>query len=361
MTIPFASLGRQLLKDNLDALLFSTSETLTSTNLKFVTGFTGSDASVVLTRSEGHLFTDGRYKTQARLESPLLAVHVVRSRVDALCRFLRRSGLRRIGVESSRLSYEFVTTLTSRVPELHLVPLRRQVLENLRIRKSQEEKLLIKKAAAVASEACAEIVGAGIQGKKECEVAAELESLFRRHGAEGIAFETIVAAGERSALPHASPSERVIGHGELVIIDFGCRIRGYHSDETITCITGKPTDEQKRIHQTVYAAHNKALEAARVGMKVRELDRVARQTIEAAGLGRFFLHGLGHGVGLEIHEPPRLSPRGTGVLREGMVFTIEPGVYVEGFGGVRLESLVFLTETGPEILSEMPKELISVG
>lgn len=361
MTIPFASLRRQLQKDNLDALLFSTSEALTSTNLKFVTGFTGSEATVLLTRSESHLFTDGRYKTQAKQECPSFVVHVVRNRADALTRFFRLLDLRRIGVESSRLSYEFVTSLCAKVPGLQVVPLKRQVLENLRIRKSPEERLLIKKAAAVASKACAEIIEEGIEGKKECEVAAELESLFRRRGADGIAFETIVAAGERSALPHASPSERMIGHGELVIIDYGCRIRGYHSDETVTCVTGRPTDEQKRIHQAVYEAHNRALDATRAGMKVRELDGVARRTIEKAGLGKFFLHGLGHGVGLEIHEPPRLSPRGTGLLREGMVFTIEPGVYVEGFGGVRLESLVFLSKTGPEILSEMPKELISAG
>jgi len=170
-----------------------------------------------------------------------------------------------------------------------------------------------------------------------------------------------VAAGERSALPHARPSERVIGRGELVIIDYGCRVNGYHSDETITCVTGEPGDEQKRIHQVVYAAHNSALEAVRAGMKVRDLDSIARRIIEEAGFGRFFLHGLGHGVGLEVHEPPRLSPSGMGLLQEGMVFTIEPGVYLEGFGGVRLESLVFLSETGPEILSEMPKELILAG
>jgi len=359
MKIPPTSLQRQLRKDRCDALLFNTSEVLTSINLRYLTGFTGSDAAVLITGTERHLFTDGRYKTQARQEAQGYRIHVTRNKLEALAGFLRRAQIRRVAIEGSRLSYEFVGALTARLPALEVVPLNRRFLDGFRIKKSPEEKALIKDAAAIASQACRETIAQGLVGKRESEAAAEFEAACRRKGAEGMAFETIVASGPRSALPHGSPSDKIIGPGELVIIDFGCRVKGYHSDETVTCVTGRPSDQQTKMHQAVYDAHNRALEAAKPGVKTRRLDAAARGVIEKAGLGKFFLHGLGHGVGLEIHEPPRLSPRGSGVLKEGMVFTIEPGVYVEGVGGVRLESLVYLAGNGPEVLSGMPKELIT--
>jgi len=254
-----------------------------------------------------------------------------------------------------------VTQLLRRLPELEIVLLKRKFVEGLRIHKTAEERAKLSEAAAIASTACRKIIDGGLVGKRETEVAGELEALFRSAGAEGIAFDTIVASGERSALPHGKASERVIGQNQLVVIDFGCRFEGYNSDETVTCFTGSPSSVQLKIHQAVYDAHMKALDAAKVGARARGLDGVARQSIEEAGYGKYFLHGLGHGVGMEIHEPPYLSPRGRGFLEEGMVFTIEPGIYVEGMGGVRLESLVFLDRTGPELLSQMPKDLILCG
>jgi Xaa-Pro aminopeptidase len=244
---------------------------------------------------------------------------------------------------------------------VELVPLKREFLENLRIRKSDEERDKIKKAASIASSACREVVESGLAGKTESEVAAELELLFRRKGASGIGFDTIIASGERGALPHGIATEKVIQQGELVVMDFGCKFQGYQSDETVTCSIGSPTSEQKKIHRAVYDAHMKALDAVKEGVKVRRLDGIARQSIEEAGYGRFFIHSLGHGLGLETHEPPYLSPKGRGVLKQGMVFTIEPGIYIEGVGGIRLESLVYLSPSGPEVLSEMPKDLIIAG
>jgi Xaa-Pro aminopeptidase len=267
----------------------------------------------------------------------------------------------KVGIEASRVSYEFVTTLVRKTSGLEVVPLKRDFLENLRIRKTLEEKDCILKAATIASRACREVLKAGIVGKREADVAARLESLFRANGADGIAFETIVASGERSALPHGAATDKVIKKGELVIVDFGCRLQGYHSDETVTCVSGRATADQKKIFDAVYSAHMNALESLRDGVRAREVDRIARQAIDKAGLGKYFLHGLGHGVGLEIHEPPFLSPKGRGFLKEGMVFTIEPGVYIEGVGGVRLESLVYLEADSPLILSGMPKKLIPVA
>jgi Xaa-Pro aminopeptidase len=360
MTTRILSLQDRLVKLHLDALLFNTSEVVPSINVRYLSGFTGSDAAVLITESDRRLFTDGRYKTQASEEAEGFRVHVVRSRVDAVARSLKAQGVRRLGIEAGRVSYELVTALTRKVPELEPIPLNRKFVAGLRIKKSPEEKAAIGRAARIASEACAEVLKAGIVGKRESQVAADLETLFRHKGADGIAFETIVASGPRSALPHGAPSEKVISPGELVIVDFGCRREGYHSDETVTCITGKPSADQKKIYQAVHEAHMRALEAVKDGVRTRELDAVARRTIEKAGFGKYFLHGLGHGVGLEIHEPPSLSPRGQDVLEEGMVFTIEPGIYLEGMGGVRLESLVYLGRGGPEILSEMPKDLIPV-
>lgn len=361
MNSKLLSLHERLPRLGVDALLFNTSEIVSSTNLRYLSGFSGSDAAMLVTRTERHLFTDGRYKTQARQEARGFRVHVVRNKLDSLTRTLSSARLRIIGVESSRVSYEFMAQLKGRLPELEVILLKRNFVEGLRIRKTTEEKEKIGEAAAIASAACRKVVDGGLVGKRETEVAGELEALFRNAGAEGIAFDTIVASGERSALPHGKASERVIGPQQLVVIDFGCRFEGYNSDETVTCFTGSPSPEQVKIHQAVYDAHMKALDAAKIGVRARELDAVARKSIEEAGYGKYFLHGLGHGVGMEIHEPPYLSPRGRGVLEEGMVFTIEPGIYVEGIGGVRLESLVFLERTGPEMLSQMPKDLILCG
>ncbi len=343
-----------------DAVLFSTSEILPSINLRYLTGFTGSDASVLVTRSERHLFTDGRYQFQARQEASDILIHVVRHKFDALARSLNRGGVRRLAIESGRLSYEFVTTLSQKVPNVEMVPLSHRFLEGLRIRKGPEEKEKLGKAAEIASSSCRELLDSPLSGRVESTVAVELEGLFRGKGADGIAFDTIVASGERSALPHGKASDKVIEPGDLIVIDFGCRSRGYNSDETVTCVVGKPTSDQGKIHAAVYDAHMRAIDFLRLGVPVKEVDRVARRTIDDAGYGRYFMHGLGHGVGLEVHEPPYLSPLGRGKVEEGMVFTIEPGVYVEGLGGVRLESLVYMGRDGPEILSRMSKNLISV-
>jgi Xaa-Pro aminopeptidase len=348
-------------KLGLDAVMFNTSEVAASPNVTYLSGFTGSDATVLITPAERHLFTDGRYKTQAEQEATGFQIHVVRSKLDALAHALKGAGLRRLGMEGSRISYDFVTALVRRFPDLRPIPLKRPFLEGLRIVKDGEEKEKIKAAAHVASEACRHVIAAGLVGKTESEVAVNLEGEFRRLGAKKIAFDTIVASGERSALPHGKASAKVIRGHELVVVDYGCMLEGYHSDETVTCVTGAPSAEQKRIYDVVYQAHMRALEEIKPGIRSRRVDAVSRKVIADAGYGKYFLHGLGHGVGLEIHEPPYLSPRGRGTLEEGMVFTVEPGVYVEGVGGVRLESLIYLDRNGPEILSEMPKDLIRVG
>ncbi|MDQ7783232.1 MAG: aminopeptidase P family protein [Desulfomonilaceae bacterium] len=352
-------LHRRLASLGVDAVLFNTSEVVPSTNLRYLSGFCGSDASLLITRTERLLFTDGRYKTQAKEQVTGFRIRVVRNKPAALAGALKSSGVKRLGIESPRISYEFVTRLARRVPGVEIVPLKERFLEEFRICKADWERERIKRAAEIASEACREVVEAGLEGRRECDVAADIEAGFRVKGAERVAFETIVASGVRSALPHGTATARRIERNDPVIIDFGCRYEGYCSDETVTCVVGTAASEFVNIHSAVYDAHMKALDAAREGMKARDLDRVARESIEKAGFGKYFMHGLGHGVGMEIHEPPHVSPRGRGVLKVGMVFTIEPGVYIEGIGGVRLESLVYLGTDGAEVLCQMPKDLIA--
>lgn len=360
MNHPTTRLRTHMLEHSLNAVLFNTSEFLPSANLKYLSGFTGSDAAVLITRDALHLFTDGRYRIQSRTEAIGFQVHVVQRKLDAICRIIKAAGVRRLGIEGKRLSYYFASVLTRKIPAVEPVQLSERFLEEFRIRKRPDEAAIIRSAADIASRACRDVLDMGVAGKSERHLAGALESMFRRYGADGTAFSTIVASGERGALPHGTATDKVIRSGELVVIDYGCTLNGYNSDETVTCVVGTPSLQQTTVHGAVYEAHMRAVDAVRVGLSVTELDAVARRSIGESGFGAFFVHGLGHGVGLEVHEAPRISHLGRGLLEEGMVFTIEPGVYVEGFGGVRLESLVYLGAHGTEILSGMSKKLISV-
>ena len=349
-----------LFQIGLDAVLLNTSEITGSVNLRRMSGFSGSDAGFLITRKEAHLFTDGRYKSQSRIECPGIRIHVTKNKIKSIASILKSRGLRKVGLEGSRISYEFMTTLQQKSSGTEFVNLKRSLWNKLRIVKTQPEIQAIRGAAELASEACMETIALGLIGKTETEVAAHLESLFRRKGASGASFSTIVASGFRSALPHGTATSKVIEKGDLVIVDYGCALSGYCSDETVTCIANPgPDSNQQMIYQAVKDAHDRAIEALRPGVKASHIDRIARDSITEAGFGSNFLHSLGHGVGLEVHEAPYLSPRSNDRLESGMVFTIEPGVYVEGVGGVRLESLIHLADTGPVILNTAPKTLIS--
>lgn len=359
MNMLILELQNRLTDIGIDAALFNTSEITRSVNLRRLSGFSGSDASLIITRDDAHLFTDGRYRTQSHQECPDIRIHVTRNKVFSLARLINRLGLRAVGFEATRISFEFMNALSKKTVSTSMVSFRRNLLDDLRIRKSPDEVRTIKTAAELASNACMEIIGRGLLGRSESRVASDLESLFRERGAKGASFPTIVASGARSALPHGAATSKIIERGDLVIIDYGCNWQDYCSDETVTCIVdGSPTSAQKRMYDAVRQAHDNAINAVMPGVRARDIDRVARDAIDRAGLGANFLHSLGHGVGLEVHEAPYLSPKSNAKLTQGMVFTIEPGVYVEGVGGVRLESLVHLTDSGPEILKSASKELI---
>ena len=233
-------------------------------------------------------------------------------------------------------------------------------LDGLRVIKNEEELAWMERAEQIGDEAFSYILGELRPGISELEVAAKLEYFMRSNGAEKVSFDAIVASGLNSAMPHAVPTGKLLEKGDFVTLDFGCKYQGYCSDMTRTVVIGKADSRQKEIYQIVLDAQLAALEGLRPGMTGAEGDRLAREAIEKAGYGEYFGHGLGHSVGLEIHEKPALSMKDQTVLCPGMIETVEPGIYIPGFGGVRIEDMVVLTETGIRNLTSSPKELIEV-
>jgi Xaa-Pro aminopeptidase len=358
---PITVIRDRISKLGLDGVLLNTSEITRSFNLKYLSGFSGSDAAILITRTELKLFTDGRYKLQCKEECPDFQVHVTRDKIKSISNLLRKKNTKRLGLEGNRISFDLVSALKRSSKEIEFVSFDKRNLECLRIKKDKTEIEKIASAAKIASSSCNDLLEMGLSGKTEIEIAGRLEFLFKKKGASGESFQTIVASGIRSALPHGMPTEKIVQSGELLIVDFGCVFSDYCSDETVTLVVGNPSPQHKKIHQVVYEAHCRAIDCLEAGVSCVYVDAIARKTISDAGYGKYFLHSLGHGVGLEVHEAPYLSPRRKTILEEGMVFTIEPGIYIEGFGGVRLESLVHLTASGPEILSKAPKSLISIN
>ena len=338
-----------LADQGLDALLFFSRE-----NLRYLCGFTGSDGVLLLTATDSVFLTDARYTTQARQEVSVGRIEEYRVQCEVAVACLRSAGVRRIGFESS-LAYGKVDDLRIRGDSSWEWVALGGELEALRLVKSAEEVAAIETAARFNAEAFAEVEALIRPGACERDLALALEFALKRQGAEEKAFDFIVASGPRGALPHGVASERRLVAGELVTLDFGCRVDGYHADETVTLAVGAVTDRLRRIFDTVLHAHDLAMAAVAPGVPLVELDRLAREAIAKAGYGDYFGHGLGHGVGLAIHEAPTLSPRSKAVAAEGMVFTIEPGIYLPGVGGVRIEDTVLVTASGMRALTRVSK------
>ncbi|NJC89364.1 MAG: aminopeptidase P family protein [Desulfuromonas sp.] len=338
-----------LAEHDLDAIVFCARE-----NLRYLCGFTGSDGVLLLTGDFSLFLTDSRYTTQAREQVAASRIEEYPLQSEAVVTALREAGARRIGFETS-LAYGKVNDLRVK-GEAHCewLPLREE-LETLRLVKTAGELAAIEAATELNAQAFAEVEPLIRPGAVEREVALALEFAMKRRGAEEKAFDFIVASGPRGALPHGVAGDKRLAEGELVTIDFGCRVDGYHSDETVTVAVGDVADEMRRVFATVLTAHDLALAAVAPGVPLAELDRIAREHIAAAGYGAFFGHGLGHGVGLEIHEAPTVSMRSKAVVQEGMVFTVEPGVYLPGSGGVRIEDMVLATSSGARLLTRIPK------
>jgi Xaa-Pro aminopeptidase len=323
-------------------------------NLRYMSGFSGTDGVFFLSSEETVFLTDSRYLTQARDQVRADRVVCYRTKNEAIGELLAEFGTARIGFEAEQVSvsqYEALCRLSGNITWVAL----QQQLRTLRCRKSAAELALLKQAATLNRQAFAAVlpdIGAGVA---ERDIALELEIALKRQGGEVNAFDFIVASGVRGAMPHGVASDKLIQNGELVTIDFGTRVAGYHSDETVTLAVGEVDGKLRQIYEIVLEAHDSAIAAVRPGLAIAELDAVARDFIAARGYADYFGHGLGHGVGLEVHEYPALNSRSEDRLEEGMVITIEPGIYLPDVGGVRIEDTVVVTTSGSELLTSLPK------
>ena len=343
--------GRLIAELDLDALIFTGLP-----NIRYLAGFTGSDGVLVVARDDAWFLTDSRYTTQAGQEASHCRVREYRTKVEGVAALCAEASLVRVGIEAEQTTVAFFRALSDALSGVELVPLETE-LNGLRLVKEPAELELLSTCAAIASAALEEILPLVRPGAVEQELALALEMAMRRRGADDRSFDFIVASGERGALPHGRASEKVVADGELVTFDFGARYRGYCSDETVTVAVGGVDDRQREIYQVVKEAHDLAIAAVRPGIACRDLDRIARGYIEEKGFGPYFGHGLGHGVGIEVHEKPVVSYRSEQLAEEGMVFTIEPGIYIPGFGGVRIEDTVVVTGNGCRLLTGVSKEL----
>ena len=331
-------------------------------NIAYLSGFTSSEAALVVSPRDAILISDFRYALQAREESPDFEFRQAAVRtVDGIADVIRAASFGVVGFESAQVTYDTFTTLSDRLTGVSLTPVR-DLVERLRMVKDDSEVAAIRRAAVLADAAMAHVESLLRAGAVEIQVAIETEAFLRREGSQPLPFDLIIASGERAALPHATSGERTMSRGDLVVVDLGARVDGYCSDLTRTVVIGKPTDRQREIYRLVWQAQRRGLEAVRAGAVAVEVDAAARSFIAERGYGEQFGHGLGHGVGREVHEAPRLGKQSRDDLAAGMVVTVEPGVYIEGWGGVRIEDLVLVTEDGCEVLSAAPKpdELRSV-
>jgi Xaa-Pro aminopeptidase len=326
-------------------------------NVRYLTGFTGTNGACIVSRDERLFLTDFRYVEQASSQvQGYERVQASRDMVGDLAGRLRG----RAGFEDAHVTVELHGKLGEKLAEgVELVPAGRLV-EGMREVKDAIEVDAIRAAATIANEAYEELRERGLAGRTEREVALTLTRSLEDSGAEGPSFPAIVAAGAHGALSHAVPRDVEIPRGTLVVIDMGARVDGYCSDCTRTLATGQLEDDALEIYELVRRAQEESLGAVRAGASCKAVDAVARDIIEAAGQGERFGHGLGHGVGLEVHEAPRLAKTAEGALRAGNVATVEPGVYVPGELGVRIEDLVVVTDGEPEVLTPFPKELVTI-
>jgi Xaa-Pro aminopeptidase len=339
----------------IDALLVTS-----PANVRYLSDFAGSNGLILLTPSETHFFTDPRYAIQAS-RNIAGTVHVIKGPMIAgVAAIIKRKRLKKIGFESAWLHYEEYAKLKDQLPlaaSLHPVG---RIIEERRMLKSPDEIAKIRKSVQVNSEAYARVLKRLRPGVSELDVAAEIEFQMKVLGAEKPAFDTIVAAGPHSALPHAHPTPYRLTESELLLIDMGASVEGYSSDMTRVVHLGAPPQRIRRMYQAVLEAQLAGIAAVREGVTAGKVDEATRKVLKKYKLDRAFIHSTGHGLGLEIHEGPRLGRKEKTRLRAGMAVTIEPGAYVEGLGGIRIEDTVLVTAQGCEVLTPTSKEFVNL-
>ena len=342
----------KLSKYNIDALLVTN-----MFNVRYLANFTGTTGLVVITKDEAYFVTDFRYTEQAAEEAKGFTIVKNEGPIfEEVAKIVQEDKIENLGFEQENITYAVYNQINDIIP-CELVPMT-GLVEKLREVKTEDEINIIKEAINITEKAYDYILGFVKPGKTEIEVANELDFYMRNEGATSVSFDTIVASGVRSAMPHGVASDKVIEEGDMVTIDFGCYYKGYVSDMTRTFAVGDPGEQMKEIYEIVYQANKKVNEVAKAGMTGAELDAIARDYIAEKGYGPQFGHTLGHGIGLEVHEGPSLSFRNEDKLVVNNIVTNEPGIYVPGLGGVRIEDDLVIKEDGAEILMTTPKELI---
>lgn len=351
---PLQKLQTRLTESGVPALIVSD-----IVNVGWMTGFSGSSGMVLVTPSDARFLTDSRYTIQAQEEisvMPSFAFSSPMSQTDFLSEHAKEMGITQLGFESENLTYSTYEAWRAALVGIELIP-KRGLVSPLRMVKSADEIAKIRHACGI-SDACFDHVKRLIQpGVTENDIAIEIDFFMRRQGA-GVAFETIVVGGNRSARPHGRASEKKLEPRDFVTMDFGARYQGYHSDMTRTIVVGEATDRHREVYGQVLKAQLAAIEAMRPGVPARDVDARARQVLDEIGLAQYFGHGLGHGLGRLVHDAGRLASSSDDVLEPGQVWTVEPGVYIEGFGGVRIEDDVVVTADGVDILNRTPKDLL---
>jgi len=327
-------------------------------NVLYYSGFSGSNGTLLILKGLFYLITDFRYIEQAKIESP--GFEVIEASAEKVTEFISmvcsENGVKNIWFEDDHITFKAYSSLSDALKTTRLIPANGGI-SHTRIIKTDSEVSCMRKAATLADSALTYITKILTIGMSEKEVALEIEFYLKRNGSEKVAFDIIAASGSNAALPHAQPTDRVIETNDHIILDFGALVGGYRSDMTRTLIIGNPAPEIIKSYNIVLEAQIKALFALKSGVLGRDIDLIARGHIEQNGYGKYFGHGLGHGVGLNIHEAPRLSEKSTDVLVSGMVVTVEPGIYLPGIGGVRIEDMVLITDDGIENLTSSPKTL----
>jgi len=328
-------------------------------NIRYISGFSGSAANILITKKKNYFVTDFRYKSQSKNEVypefEIIIYH--QNSLEFLRELIKSDNLSKIGFESNFLSCNDALALRNDFKEAEFIPVD-SLIEKIIIVKNEIEIELTKKAVEITDKTFSKLLEIIKPGMTEREISAEISYYQKLFGADGDSFDCIVASGERSAFPHARPTDREINNNELLTLDFGCTVGGMKSDLTRTIAIGDIGDENRKIYSIVKEAQQRALDKVKAGISCKELDSYARNFIKEKGYGNNFGHGLGHGLGYDIHEKPSVNERTSDLLEEGSLITIEPGIYVEGRGGVRIEDDVLVTDSGCEILNKSTKELI---
>ena len=346
---------QNFLKNNFEAIIISSPE-----NRRYFTGFPSSDGYLVVTKNDAVFFTDSRYIEAAQKSVKNCRAQKLTRVSNEIKDYIREKNIIKIYTERNRVTvsdYDFFKTVFSPCRVTASKKLEKET-DNIRRAKSEEEKEYILTAQKIAENAFEHILTFIKPGVTEKQIALELDFYMLSHGAEAVSFETIAVTGAKSSMPHGVPDETVVKNGDFITMDFGAVCKGYHSDMTRTVAVGEVTEEQKTVYETVLKAQKNALSVLKKGLPCSEADKAARDIIDNAGYGDYFGHSTGHGVGVEIHENPTLAPKSTDILEIGDVVTVEPGIYLPGKFGIRIEDMALITENGYENLTSSPKELI---